>query len=78
MQTSSKRNAPRREITVGTLEGDRVYILYFDSAFLHIQLYTHYTTVVYRIQILESNPAGYLDFLDLDIVSLSTGSGLSK
>ena len=39
-------------------------------------------TVVYRIRLLESNPAGYLDFpgFGLDTVSLSTGSGfgLSK
>jgi len=35
---------------------------------------------MYRIRILESNSAGYLDFFGfgLDIVSLSTGSGLSK
>jgi len=36
--------------------------------------------VVYRIRILESNPAGFLDCFGfgMDIVSLSSGSGLSK
>jgi len=37
-------------------------------------------SVVYRIRILESNPAGYWEYFGfgLDIVSSSTGSGFSK